>query len=516
MIRELVALKLLLDQDSTDGNRSRLEQRDYEIGLKIKEQPAKPWRKWFTGKEGRKRNKILLWLSHVMDDDGSSEIREKSKTIENGVKWLGVGIVLIGLVLGVSAAAAVFHYDGTTPINILPAIFLFVVLPLAFLIYFIILALRDSKLGEGYFGKSSTKLNRTASPGFIQNKLMNKLSGGRRLQAESEAGNMEKLRIAYTPFVKWKLRYWTQLSAIFYMLGALGWLTLKIATTDLAFSWSTTLNISPNTMNAFTSVIAAPWSAWVPAASIDLETIELTQYYRAGQSALPQGAEASDMGRWWGFLLMAMVCYGLFPRIITLMICDYRTRKGFSHALTTLAGGLPRRLDRVMAPPGRMAEGQTGDSGQAKELASGPVSQPSSIVLEWGNIKPADTFYDHILNGSPDTGSRLFRVGHDTLEADEKVLAGIKEILDKEAEAPDVIIITSSWEPPIADFTLFLKDLLRVTPEDANIIVLPVSYDDDMLRSRYRQDAVQWKSRLNSLGEPRLHVEETNQTLTNP
>ncbi|MEX0685278.1 MAG: DUF2868 domain-containing protein [Balneolales bacterium] len=515
MIRELVALKLILDQESRESDKVSLHQRDYQIGLELKKQPVKFRSDLFYGKERKRRNKILQWLSHVVQED--VEVRDKSKSIDSGVKIVGVAIVFIGLLLGVSAAATVFYYDGTSPINILPAIFLFVVIPLFFLLYFIILAFRDSKLGARFSGGATDK-SLLPSPFYgLQKKLIKKMAGGKRQILESEMGTMERLRKAYTPFVKWKLRYWTQLAAIFYLIGALGWLAIKITTTDLAFSWSTTLNISPNTMNTFTSVIAAPWSTWMPGATVDLATIEKTQYYRATQSVIPQGVDASEMGRWWGFLLMAMIFYGLLPRIFTMIICDLRVKRGFTYAVLALSKPhrLPDRLDRVLAPPGRnTTEGQGEDSAQKERFLS-PVIPTSSIFLEWGNIEPGNAFYNHIINGNPDNEVRKFRIGHDTLEEDDRVLAEIGKILEEENNRPEIIVLTSAWEPPVADFTLFLEDLLKVTADETNIIVLPVAYDGDMLKTRYHQDVDQYKVVLNRYGEHRLIVEETNQTMIN-
>ena len=57
------------------------------------------------------------------------------------------------------------------------------------------------------------------------------------------------------------------------MLSAIAWFVFRLSTTDMAFVWSTTLDIEPQTMAVITNSLALPWAHLAPQATIDLDTI---------------------------------------------------------------------------------------------------------------------------------------------------------------------------------------------------------------------------------------------------
>ena len=62
---------------------------------------------------------------------------------------------------------------------------------------------------------------------------------------------------------RWCLLTWSQLFALGFMLSAIAWFVFRLSTTDMAFVWSTTLDIEPQTM-AITNSLALPWASGTP------------------------------------------------------------------------------------------------------------------------------------------------------------------------------------------------------------------------------------------------------------
>src|SRR5690606_36806106 len=76
---------------------------------------------------------------------------------------------------------------------------------------------------------------------------------------------------------------------------------------DLAFSWSTTLDISANTFHRIVEAFAVPWQFLGPDWQLSLEQVRDTQYFRLEGRYVPSTGEgrATDMiviGHWWHYL----------------------------------------------------------------------------------------------------------------------------------------------------------------------------------------------------------------------
>ena len=63
---------------------------------------------------------------------------------------------------------------------------------------------------------------------------------------------------------RWSLLTWSQLFALGFMLSAIAWFVFRLSTTDMAFVWSTTLDIEPQTLAAITNTLALPWTSLAP------------------------------------------------------------------------------------------------------------------------------------------------------------------------------------------------------------------------------------------------------------
>ena len=66
-------------------------------------------------------------------------VRDDTRTLAQQVAYarrvMSLIVMLAGLMVGNGTAALVFYYDGTQPINVLPVLSVFVLLPIVFLFF---------------------------------------------------------------------------------------------------------------------------------------------------------------------------------------------------------------------------------------------------------------------------------------------------------------------------------------------------------------------------------------------
>lgn len=127
-----------------------------------------------------------------------------------------------------------------------------------------------------------------------------------------------------------------QVFGICFNIGLLGVLIMRVAITDLAFGWQSTLQPAAETVHAIVRAISLPWSWAMPpsAAHPTAAQIEGSRFvFKEGMRHL----ESPDLVAWWLFLLFAVSVYGLLPRLLLLMGTMLQQKRGlqslsFSHA----------------------------------------------------------------------------------------------------------------------------------------------------------------------------------------
>jgi hypothetical protein len=74
-----------------------------------------------------------------------------------------------------------------------------------------------------------------------------------------------------------QLLLWSQVMGTAFGVGALVATLAFVVFTDLAFGWSTTLDVSASAVHGWARVLAAPWASIWPAANPSLELVEATR-----------------------------------------------------------------------------------------------------------------------------------------------------------------------------------------------------------------------------------------------
>ncbi|MGD8841843.1 MAG: DUF2868 domain-containing protein [Gammaproteobacteria bacterium] len=416
---------------------------------------------------------------------------------------LCMGLVVAGLAAGWGFAGAVLHYTGDTPINIVNAVGLLVVPQILLLLLWVVAATpcRVALLD------SVRSLLRFLNPARLVQSVVERFPrrGGHGLEVIWNSENA----LVMAPVARWLLSFWSQLFAVCFNLGVLAALFYLISFSDLAFAWSTTLAADDATFHGLLVALSWPWHSLFPDAVPGMELVEISRYYRLDEGALA-GAEvvspqfAARLGAWWPFLVAAVVCYGLVPRLLTLALSWVRLRHHLGRALPRLPGAA-ELLARMNSPlistaargPERTSEAVDTDAVDAYQAAGVRCS-----VIEWSGSMGGHTGRDLFEQRLRDLGIEALDFhpagGSRSLREDGEIIAGLCR-----EKSTGVAVIVKSWEPPLLDLLDFLRGVRGKCSRQQPVIVLLWGADADVSE----RDREAWSVTLRKLGDPDLHVE---------
>ena len=128
----------------------------------------------------------------------------------------------------------------------------------------------------------------------------------------------------------WMIVGLSQGFAAMFLGGALLALLIKVTTTDLAFAWSTTLQLSPDQVHGAVNV-ALPWSWLLPSTVPTPEIIAASNYerYIGSFDGSTERTHIDDAiaATWWQFCALCTLVYGVAPRVAVLLLANWRWRR---------------------------------------------------------------------------------------------------------------------------------------------------------------------------------------------
>jgi hypothetical protein len=273
------------------------------------------------------RDLILSWLGFrkllFFDAAGPGGFRRLPGQIFSQVyAWAARGLCLAGGVSGMALAYAFLAYHGTRPVNVALFFCVFVLVP-AVLFLFTLAGLgvryfRGAAAGNGVCLSLMSGFLFHTVPGALE-KIWKKL--GRSAADPGHPGFHDMLSFirsrkqAYGSFFFWPLMILLSLFALFFSLGALGGTLFRVAFSDVAFGWQSTLAATPAVVHDLVSLVSLPWAAWVPDALAGPTPAQV----EGSRIILKQGIAAlatEDLVSWWPFLCLSMVCYAVIPRLL--------------------------------------------------------------------------------------------------------------------------------------------------------------------------------------------------------
>ena len=345
-----------------------------------------------------------------------------------------VGFLL--LVFGFITGFALLSYSGAQPVNVIYLLLVMVGLPL--------LSMSLSLLSM-FTGDMGSKFFNHFSPMYYLEKVLNFFPFAKQIQFEDLPFSAK--------LSKWIFLQRLQLFSFLFSLGLFFALLLMVVAKDIAFGWSTTLQVSADSFQFLLSFLSYPWQTFFPSAVPSLELVELSHYFRLGEKLDSNMIQNADkLGAWWKFLAMATVTYALVLRAMFWFLTHW---------------GFNRQLKREFLA---LDEAQT----LLREFETPYVSTQShkveehldtSITTVTASEETLNVSYERILGWNYSENTLLLVEDHNGVKAKKVNVVGGRNSFKEDQEIldvleKDVLLYVKAWEPPTMDFMDFLEDLL--------------------------------------------------------
>jgi hypothetical protein len=420
--------------------------------------------------------------------DGAGARLERLRTI--------VTIVMgaAGSLTGVAVALAAFAYDGSQPVNVVRLLALLVGVQLVLLVLTLLLL-----PGRVPGLRHIQDLLMAVNPGSWAAAVYAKLAHASRPDA-AQLVDVHAPRPAARRFLKWQLLHWSQTAAVMFNVAALVTAVMLVTFSDLAFGWSTTLDVDAATVSRIVHAIAWPWSSFAPLAVPSPDLVEQSQFFRLDRAGIAAGSPRA-LGAWWPFTLLALVTYGLLPRLLLLVLAAVRLRTA-TGALLLDDARVTALLDRMASPAIETAAEQHDEPPPLNIGIATATSRPmtgSARALIWENSLPPDAARSYARRA---LGLEI----SDIAEAGAGRLATDRAALEHLATDPSrtLVVFTPAWEPPLLELRDFLTELRQRIGPAASIVVAPVP---DGPRAVTDVERATWHRAIAQLADPKLYLE---------
>lgn len=425
----------------------------------------------------RPKEMTLLWtesnLFRLRERADSENFLHHFSSVSN---LLGVLFLLMGFFAGVG----LLSYSGDAPVNIIYYLLFAMVLPLISMLISIF-----SMMSRG---EISNFFNLFFSLHWIE-RLVNLFAFSTQIETLN--------RRFPQALKKWIFIHRLQLFSLLFSIGLLLSLVVMVVSKDIAFAWSTTLNVTPVAFHEFLGYVGKPWELWVPSAIPTVELVEISQYFRLGETLNKEMVQNADkLGAWWQFLAMATLVYGVLLRLILWFVSRYGYHKELEKEFLALEG--MEKLIREFQTPYVSTEAPKVE----KHLEiSAKLDEPMKETLE--------RLYNNIVGWN-------FTSGEITLINDNKGIKGVhidtvggshtfaedQEVASEVSRT--VLLYVKSWEPPTMDFIDFLELLIESSKVD-EIEVYPLGTVGDYYESEPREVAV-WQRKIQGLKSKKVWI----------
>lgn len=432
-------------------------------------------------------------------------------------------VLLLGVFAGAGLASSLLLYSGTAPLNVSVYFGLLVALQVA------VLGVQAVLLGYRRVRRLSLESSTLyLLVGRLLMRVLDRLrrwaqrsmTGRQRLDMVAIAGGIHQ-RKELAALLVWPGFMLLQVGGIGFNLGAIAATLAKVAFSDIAFAWQSSLQLSAEAVAALVRWIALPWSWLAPQAVPSLAQIQ------GSQIVLKEGIghlATADLVSWWPFLVCSVLIYGLLPRCLLLILGMVRQRQTLEQLHFATLGIRPL-LQRMTAPridTNGLREATPVDSLQQPAPAAPPTAappwQPEPGVPANGNqwyVLIPDELYDvcpraslRELLGQSDAQAdvRWLRYGSpETMgvaHADELAVEVAKE-------APvGCFLLQEAWQPPLKETEQMLRDLRQLIGAQCPITILLIGRPtpQTILAPVEPEQLQVWSKKLQAMGDPNLTV----------
>jgi len=427
---------------------------------------------------------------------------------------LRIMVAIAGLVSGAALAFSLLTYSGKAAVNVtmyLGVLVFFQILTLLVMFRFFFFktslgTLRHySLLYAGLSGAMVRIAERTVRT------AMARIEGQNRDDLKATSGLMRGMYGIYGQVLFWPFFALVQVFGVMFNVGAIVATLIRIFTSDLAFGWQSTVQMSSQAIHTIVRILAVPWS-WLLGtyATPSLEQIE------GSRMVLKEGLRTLATGNlvsWWPFMVAAVICYGLLPRVLLSLIAIYGEQKALARVRFTHAG-CDTLLLRMTSPEvsTQGAPDSSSASVQGATLTESPaaayLTYIDAVVLVPEDILTRDTQNEIDQHIGMHLGWKLTHLLSisGSIAKDRPVIeAALKDLTEDERA---VVLIQEAWLPPIAE-TLELIRAIRALGGKAMplaLLLIGKPSPGTFLSPVRSADKAIWDKILASLADPYLTI----------
>ncbi|HIP51163.1 MAG TPA: DUF2868 domain-containing protein [Campylobacterales bacterium] len=384
------------------------------------------------------------------------------------------------LALGLFTGFTLLSYSGSEPVNVIYLLLVMVGLPL-FSMLLTLLSLFTGNMGANFFSHFS--------PLYYVEKAINLLPFAKKV-------DFSALPFSAT-LTKWIFLQRLQLFSFLFALGLFLALVLTVISKDIAFAWSSTLEIDPVAFQNVLALLAAPWQSFFPSAVPTLELIEVSHYFRLGDKLDVNMVQNADkLGAWWKFLAMATLTYALLLRLLFWVMMKVGFKSQLKKEVVALSG-VKKLLKEFNTP---FVSTQSVKQEQHLEVKAEASISASEILSD---------SYASLLAWNYSEKTLLLLQDHNKIEAQNiSVVGGRNSFAEdmsivKKLEGK-ILLYVKAWEPPTMDFMDFLADVLE--KEKVTLVeVCPLGTVTENYSSK-KSDIDVWLKKLEKLDSEKLEV----------
>jgi len=524
----------LLDSRNPDLTPEEKGKRDRAVYIDLKD-------KGLLDDSSSDKDLVLLWAREITASSGAGNT--PGTALSKIWKYFMFVMAIAGSIIGASAISSVLYYKGEAPVNV--AAFLAVTV-LPHWVFIFILGLRS------FFGLFSSiekggdypylylLLSRVISLFFLGAGRFSKKTGGEPLDSW-----IIKLLKVYSSSFFWPLFVLAQIFGLAAGIASVLVVFIRVAFTDLAFGWQSTLVTAPEKIHSLASFFSIPWK-WIfheGSGFPDLASVEGSRIIlKDGILSL----STPDLASWWPFLCLCIVFYAVFPRLLLLLSGLWLTKKqpdrlGFDHAECShlafrmrspifdtraveksMGDDEPTAFNRIVEEKNEPVSEFVGE--YTKEYTGEPVLKSDSLTAPlFGsseNISVVMVTEDFVDLGGEDnialevsktTGQKVAGVITYDPEPDseKKAFEQLEGILS-ELSVFSISLIMEAWQPPIIETMDFIK-MARVAlgrEKMMNIILTGKPTSSSCFTRPSNTDMIIWKTFLGKLADPYLLITE--------
>ncbi len=511
-VNDLLDLEYLLnqasDEHSTTGSTDDLSS-DRRIYLAYEKSHQPPF---------SRRDLIKYWLTEKQKKSAGVSNQLPGDGYKETVSLVRSLLIIISLLSGAALSWSVLSYSGATPVNIFTCIWALIV-PQFFLMAVLAISMVISRMGfhhsfKGFYPLIVSILHRLSKQAKTAG--ANSVSADQRLRLNALTGFIGRQRTIYGSVFFWPIFILAQIFGVCFNLGLLGATLLKLAITDLAFGWQSTLFPDPGIVYHMVDVFARPWS-WISTAHPSLAQIE------GSRMILKDGMvhlATPDLVSWWPFLCFSILYYGLLPRLLLLVMGMWQQNRALGR-ISFSTSACDRLIHRMQAPQVQSAARAYSSTNTSVSVQSDLVTIPSETKSAV-TTNPAIVFVPEEIDGQCHNDDLNERIAH---ILGLKIVSRIRIVMDPITDSASfdaavsrnnisrnglrIVILMEAWQPPIRETISWLNSLRNAVEKETGIIIALIGKpaNQKIFTSPDNTDRVIWEKTINSMGDPFMRVE---------